>query len=55
MRIVYTGPIDAVDIAETGLTAPRGQAVEVPDELGERLCQQDCWEQAQARKTKESD
>lgn len=48
MRIVYTGPIDAVDIAETGTTATRGEPVEVSDELGARLCEQDCWQPAKA-------
>lgn len=47
MQVVYTGPIDAVEIAELGLIAPRDEAVEVPDELGERLCQQSCWQHAQ--------
>ena len=49
MQVVYTGPIDAVEIAELGLIAQRGKAVEVPDEFGERLCEQSCWEQPSAR------
>ena len=50
MHVVYSGPIDSVEIAELGLTAPRGKVVEVPDELGKRLCEQSVWEQANTPK-----
>lgn len=48
MQVVYSGPIDAVEIAELGLEAKRGEPVEVPDEVGERLLRQDCWQPAKA-------
>lgn len=46
MHVVYTGPLDAVEIAATATIAPRGETVEVDDALGESLTQQSCWEQA---------
>ncbi len=45
MRIVYTGTFDEVEVPELNLTATRGVSVEVADEVGERLCQQSCWEE----------
>jgi len=55
MRVVYTGPIDAVEIAEVGIIATRGEPVEVPDELGERLLHQDTWQPAEGRRSATSE
>lgn len=52
MKIVYTGPIDEVEVPyeEDGrpkvLTAPRLQPVECPDELAGSLLEQRVWEPA---------
>lgn len=44
MRVTYTGPLDAVEIAELpGVFIENGKGVEVDDELGERLIEQDVW------------
>jgi hypothetical protein len=52
MKITYDGPIDAVEIAETGQVVERGHSVEVPDELGKRLCEQDIWSETKRTVTK---
>lgn len=49
MHVVYTGPLDAVEIAATATIAPRGETVEVDDALGESLIQQSCWEQVKPK------
>jgi hypothetical protein len=46
MKVTYNGPIDAVEIAATGHVVERGQTVEVPDDLGKSLCEQDIWTEA---------
>lgn len=52
MKIVYTGPIDEVEVPyeEDGrpkvLTAARLQPVECPDELAASLLEQRTWEPA---------
>lgn len=49
MRITYDGP-DLARTLETGQTVTRGETIEVPDELGRRLCEQ-AWFKP-SRKTK---
>lgn len=46
MRVVYVGHFDEVEILETGQVARRGEPVEVADELGRRLLDQDVWEES---------
>lgn len=41
MRIRYTGPHAAVEIAEVGETVARGETVDVPAGLGRRLLKGD--------------
>lgn len=42
--VTYRGPHAAVEIVEADLVVERGDSVEVPDELAERLLQQeDAW------------
>ena len=48
MHVIYTGPFEAVEIAELGRVARYGEDVEVPDELGARLCEQACWQPAKS-------
>lgn len=43
MQVVYDGPSPSVSVPQHGINAERGEAVEVPDELGERLCRQATW------------
>jgi hypothetical protein len=52
MKVTYNGPIDAVEIAATGQVVERGQTVEVPDDLGKSLCEQDIWSEAKRAVTK---
>lgn len=40
MRVVYSGPIDAVEIPEANCIAVRDEAFDVDDELGARLIEQ---------------
>lgn len=45
MKVKYVGPYDEVDIAAAGLSCKQGETVEVDDELGESLLEQeDNWE-----------
>lgn len=48
MRVTYTGPIDAVELPQTGAVVKRGGTVDVPDELGRSLIEQSCWVKAKA-------
>lgn len=50
MKVTYNGPIDVVEIAATGQVVERGQTVEVPDDLGKSLCEQDIWAEAKPAK-----
>ncbi len=49
MRVVYDGPIDAVEVPEANAIAVRGKSIEVPDELGKRLCEQAVWSEAKPK------
>lgn len=40
MKVRYTEGPDALELADAGVIAERGEAVEVPDEVGERLLEQ---------------
>lgn len=51
MRVTYTGPIDAVELPQTGAVVKRGDSVDVPDDLGRSLVEQSCWEPAKAAKS----
>jgi hypothetical protein len=44
MKITYHGPIDAVELAETGQIVERGGTVDVPDELGLSLIEQSTFD-----------
>lgn len=46
MLIRYLGPSRAAVIAATGQTVPRGDTVDVPDDLGARLVAQAAWSTA---------
>lgn len=46
MKVVYVGHFDEVEILETGQVAKRDEPVEVADELGARLIEQDTWKKA---------
>lgn len=50
MRVVYDGPIDAVEIPEANAIAVRGEPIEVPDDLGKRLCEQATWSEVKSAK-----
>jgi hypothetical protein len=50
MKVTYSGPHDAVEIAATGQTCKNGASVEVPDELGKSLIQQADWSAAVTKK-----
>lgn len=51
MRVVYNGPFAAVEIASIGLYAYRGEPLEVPDEVGQRLILQGPWSDPDAPDT----
>lgn len=56
MKIVYKGPAtDGVIITESGQWALPGEPVDVDDDLGRRLCEQDVWEAAKAATKKADD
>jgi hypothetical protein len=46
MRIVFTGPEAGRTIVATGQRAPRGQAVDVRDDVAEELVGQPAWREA---------
>lgn len=43
MRVTYNGPLEAVEIAETGDVVERGKSADLPNELAERLAEQGDW------------
>jgi len=49
MRVVYPGPIDAVEIAATGQIVRCGETVEVPDDIGKSLVSQGWGKQAKKK------
>lgn len=50
MKVVYVGHFDEVEILETGQIAKQGVAVEVADELGRRLLEQNTWAQKEGNR-----
>ncbi|MCI2421508.1 hypothetical protein MOQ72_29145 [Saccharopolyspora sp. K220] len=51
MRIVYTGPFEAIDVPSLGLTARRDVPIEAPDEAAARLLEQaTIWAEAKPPK-----
>lgn len=52
MLVVYSGPIDAVEIPAANCIAVRGEPIEVPDEVGKSLCQQDTWAESKPKASK---
>lgn len=44
MLIVYSGPIDAVEVPAANCIAVRGEPTEVPDEVGASLIEQGTWD-----------
>lgn len=49
MLVVYSGPIDAVEVPAANCIAVRGEPIEVPDEVGKSLCQQDTWSESKPK------
>lgn len=54
MQLVYTGIHQQVEIADVpGVTATRGEPVDIPDEVAKRLLEQvDAWRKVSAGNTK---
>ena len=53
MHVIYTGPFDEVDVPALNLAAvERNKPIEVDPEIGELLCQQEHWEQANGRRNR---
>lgn len=55
MHVKYTGPGRARDIRlpdGNEVHAPKGQAVEVPDDVGKSLCRQSVWDEVKQSRTK---
>ncbi len=50
MLVVYGGPIDAVEVPAANCIAVRGEPVEVPDEVGKSLLEQDTWTESKPKK-----
>ena len=46
VAVKYEGPHDEVELAATGQTVKRGEAIEVAEDLGKSLLKQDTWESA---------
>ena len=57
MRVIYQGPSPevVVIIEGGGIHAPRGEAIDVPDDLGESLLEQDTFKKAPTKKTDKAD
>ena len=55
MRITYIGPQRARVVASTGQKCDRGESIDVPDSVGERLVRQSAWERAVASPRTEPD
>lgn len=54
-KIVYVGPHgEGVGIAEAGVWAEPGEAVEVESDLAERLLEQDVWARPTAKAAKDA-
>jgi len=52
MNVKYVGSDKGLQIAATGQVVDPGDVVEVPDDLGKNLCEQDIWEKAPTKKEK---
>lgn len=50
MKLIYDGPHDLVDVPDAMLTAEKGKAMDVPDEVAKRLLEQDTWRKADKKK-----
>lgn len=54
MRVIYDGPINRVELALPGdrnrTVVARGDAIDVPPEVGESLLRQSTWRKAPTRK-----
>jgi hypothetical protein len=48
MKLIYEGPHDTVEVPSAGITAERGQAVDVPDDVAKALLEQDTWTEARS-------
>ena len=40
MKVTYPGPFDSIEVPALGAVVAQGEAVEVPDEVGEQLTAQ---------------
>ncbi len=49
MKVTYPGPFDSIEVPALGAVVAQGEAVEVPDEVGEQLTAQG-WTQAAPKK-----
>lgn len=52
MKVVYVGPFDEVEVPAAGLIAARGQQVEVTEEIGRSLIEQDIWRPVPTKNSK---
>ncbi len=46
MKVTYLGPQQARVVASTGQQCNRGESIDVPDSVGERLVRGSAWERA---------
>lgn len=49
MLVVYSGPIDVVEVPAANCIAVRGEPVEVPNEVGKSLLEQDTWSEVKTK------
>lgn len=49
MKLIYPGPHEAVNVLALGQKVQRGEEVEIPDEIAERLVEQG-WESPKPKK-----
>lgn len=54
MKVLYEEGTDALTIPAAGVTAQRGEAVEVPSDIGKQLIEQGPWVRADKPEKKET-
>ena len=58
MKVRYTGPVVGVDLLgpdSRTLQVQRGESIDVPDDYGKRLIEQDVWAEVKERPASKSD
>lgn len=55
IKIVYVGPQEGVEIADSGQWAAKGEEIEVESDLAERLLEQDVWARTTAKAAKQAE